>query len=80
LQNKKQKTKTKTKKNPRKTVLLLKVFLFCYVYGCFACVYVCAPHAWSVLGGKKKVSSPLELQSLMEMNHHVAAGNRTRVF
>lgn len=33
-------------------------FLF-YVYGCFVCMCVFAPHVRSALGGQKKMSGPL---------------------
>lgn len=35
---------------------------FMYVYGCFACVYICVLCVCSAHGGRKRVSEPLELE------------------
>jgi hypothetical protein len=37
------------------------IYLLLYVYGCFACIYVCASHACSALRGQRRVPEPLRL-------------------
>lgn len=60
--------------------LLSLVFLsfFKYMYGCFAGVYTCVPHA--ACGGQKlEELDPLELWLQMVVSCCVDAGNRTQV-
>lgn len=40
-----------------------KFYLGIYVYRCFDCMHVCAPHIFSVHGGQKSVSDSISLHS-----------------
>jgi hypothetical protein len=52
--------------------------IICVVFYLHVCIYTtCMPGGH---GGLKKVSSPLELQLPMVVNHHEGAGNQTWVF
>jgi hypothetical protein len=44
-----------------------------YVYGCFACMFVCAPWAMPTRSEEGIDSLKLELQRVV--SHHVGAGN-----
>ena len=39
-------------------------------------MFVCLPHVYSVLGGKKGMSNALELYLQIIVMHHVNAGNQ----
>lgn len=48
-----------------------------YVCECFACMYICTKHAFSVWRGEKTVSDLLALELHKDVNHHVGIGNQT---
>ena len=49
------------------------IFILFIVYYCFACMCVCAPHAYMV-PASHKVLDPLKLELQMVVNHCVGAG------
>ena len=56
-----------------------------YVYGCFACTYICAPHVCleprkARRGIQQRTQGLLQLELQMVVSHHVDARNRTRIF
>lgn len=54
----------------------LKRFIYLkIVYGCSACMYVCATHVCSACRGQKRESDPLDLEFQMVVTDHVGAGN-----
>lgn len=49
-----------------------------YVYGRFACMYICAPLVMPcVYGGHKRPSEPMELQLQILESHHVGLGTES---
>ena len=46
-----------------------------YVYGCFACMYVCVSLVRLVLAEVREGTSPLELELQIIVRHHVGARN-----
>lgn len=55
------------------------LFIHFYVYGCFACLYVCALCAYLV-SLKKKASEPLGLELQTAVHYPVGAENQIWVF
>ena len=55
------------------------MYLF-YMYGCFACMYVCAPHALGHHGNQMGSSDLLVLEFQMIISHCVGARNPTLAF
>lgn len=45
----------------------------------FACMHICAPCVFSVLGGQKKASDPLELELQTDVSYQVRESNSSSI-
>lgn len=59
--------------------IFIYLFIFYYVYKCFAYKHLRAEHVYGAQKSQKKGSDPLELELHMAINHHVSAENQTWV-
>lgn len=58
-------------------LFFFKNLILCYVYKCFACMCVCAPHECSTQGDQQGAFHPVDLEFQMVVRHHVGVKNWT---